>query len=147
MQLIEERRREKGPGGIRPPGAPSADPAIADKAEEKQSGRQRANGLGRESGWTAVTGAGREHLCLIHEAAQTGKRGAPPQILVSHSYAKTTATCALMSSTISSVLRVALTVAPIQSSMIADTICASAAARCAPARLFLSIMALMACSV
>src|SRR6185312_9297886 len=37
---------------FRPPDAPSASPAIADKAEEKQRCRKRARGLGREGGRT-----------------------------------------------------------------------------------------------
>src|SRR5688572_5291400 len=36
----------------RPPGAPSASPAIADKAEKQESRGKRAQGLARESGRT-----------------------------------------------------------------------------------------------
>ena len=37
-------------GGFRPPGAPSADPAIADKAEKKQGRSERARGLAGKAG-------------------------------------------------------------------------------------------------
>ena len=59
----------------RPPGAPSASPAIADKAEKQQSRRQRAQGLGRESGLTGLgCGRARGHGGLIQQR-QLGDKG------------------------------------------------------------------------
>jgi len=42
---MKERRRT----GVRPPGAPSADPAIADKAEKKRRKQNRGCGVGSGS--------------------------------------------------------------------------------------------------
>src|SRR6187402_1318109 len=62
----------------RPPGAPSADPAIADKAEKQQSRGERAKGLSRESGLAGLDyGLARGHGALLAHGHGADKGAGP----------------------------------------------------------------------
>src|SRR5688572_15480554 len=72
---VDGRKEHAPQAADRPPGAPSASPAIADKAEKQQRGGEGAHGLARESGAEGTNVRARRHESAYTRVAYRGQVG------------------------------------------------------------------------